>query len=383
MIEEVVTPLSEEQIEQYRNEGSSRWNGQVTFYDKSVEFQGYDIAVLGVKETRHSLDNDSCKYAPDTIRDELYKLMKNHVSLKIIDLGNIEPGATVKDTYVALQYVVNELISLNTVPIILGGSHDLTIGQYLAYQYFGKPIHLVVADERIDLLHINDAATDDNFLAGIFRHEPNFLHHFSIIGYQSYFTTEDTVATLEKMNFDVYRLGILRDRMEEVEPVLRDADLFSFDVRAIKSTDAPGVLHPTPNGFYSEEACQVMRYAGLSDKLTSVGIYNYNPYYDERGQTAQLLAQMVWYFVDGFTHRKHDSPLYNQDNFLKYIVQISDADIELMFLKSKISGRWWMQVRHHAVAKTQLMPCSYNDYLQASRNELPDKWIKCLARMTS
>jgi hypothetical protein len=125
-----------------------------------------------------------------------------------------------------------------------------------------------------------------------------------------------------------------------------------------------------------------MRYAGLSDKLTSIGIYNFNPYYDERGQTAQLLAQMIWYFVDGFVHRKNDSPFYNQDNFLKYIVQISDADVELVFLKSKISERWWMQVRDHAAAKTHMIPCSYNDYLQASRDELPDKWLKSMARMT-
>jgi arginase family enzyme len=380
MIQEVLTPLTYEQTEQYSNEGKSRWGGNVTFYDGQNEYSGFDIAILGVKETRHSYDNDSCKYAPDAIRDELYKLMKNRRPLKIIDLGNIEPGATVKDTYVALQHVVKELMEMKTFPLILGGSHDLTIGQYMAYQDVGKPVHLVVADERIDLLHINDAATDDNFLAGIFRHQPNFLDNFSIIGYQSYFTTEDTIAALEKMHFDVYRLGILRDRMEEIEPVLRDADLFSFDVRSIKSTDAPGVVNPTPNGFYSEEACQVMRYAGLSDKLTSVGIYNYNPYYDERGQTAQLLAQMIWYFVDGFVHRPQDSPFYNQENFMKYIVQISDADVELVFLKSKISNRWWMQVRDPAAAQTQLIPCSYNDYLQASSDQLPDKWLKCMAR---
>jgi formiminoglutamase len=185
------------------------------------------------------------------------------------------------------------------------------------------------------------------------------------------------------MNFDVYRLGIVRERMEELEPVLRDADLLSFDVRAIKSSDAPGVVNPTPNGFYSEEACQVMRYAGLSDKLTSIGIYNFNPYYDERGQTAQLLGQMIWYFADGFANRKNDSPFYNQDNFLKYIVEISDAEVELVFLKSKISERWWMQVRDHAAAKTHMIPCSYNDYLQASNDELPDKWLKSLARMSA
>jgi len=381
MIEEVVVPLTEDLVEQYSTEGAARWKANVTFYEKGMEFSGYDIAIIGVKETRNSYDNDSCKHAPDSIRDELYKLMKNRAPVKIIDLGNIDAGATVKDTYVALQHVVHELLAMKTVPIILGGSHDLTYGQYLAYQKFEKPVHLAVVDERIDMLHINDAATDDNFLAGIFRHEPNYLKNFSIIGYQSYFTSEETTATLEKLNFDIYRLGIVRERMEELEPVLRDADLLSFDMRAIKSNDAPGVMYPTPNGFYSEEACQVMRYAGLSEKLSSIGIYNFNPYYDERGQTAQLLSQMLWYFVDGFANRKTDSPLHNHDNFLKYIVAITDAELELTFLKSKISDRWWMQVRDQSTGRTHLIPCSYNDYLQACNDELPDKWLKSMARM--
>jgi formiminoglutamase len=254
MIEEVITPLTEDQIEQYSTEGASRWKGNVTFYEKGMEFTGYDIAIVGVREARNSYDNDSCKHAPEAIRDELYKLAKNRAPVKIIDLGNIDPGATVKDTYIALKHVVYDLISLNTVPVILGGSHDLTYGQYLAYQSLEKPVHLAVADERIDMLHINDAAVDDNFLAGIFRHEPNYLGNFSIIGYQSYFTSEETIATLDKLNFDAYRLGIVRERMDELEPVLRDADMLSFDVRAIKSSDAPGITHPTPNGFYSEEA---------------------------------------------------------------------------------------------------------------------------------
>jgi hypothetical protein len=32
-----------------------------------------------------------------------------------------------------------------------------------------------------------------------------------------------------------------------------------------------------PNGFFADQICQIGKYAGISDKLTSFGIFNYYP----------------------------------------------------------------------------------------------------------
>lgn len=381
MVAEFIVPLSEEEVMLYRKNHATTWGAQVNFYQTDDDVADYDIALLGVKETRNSEQNIGCEEAPDVVRMALYSLAKNAGDFKIIDLGNIEKGATPQDTYIALKHVVQELIEHKVLPVIIGGTHDLTYGQYLAYEKINKPAHLVVADEKINLRVIGEPIADENFLMNIFTHQPNFLYNFSIIGYQSYFVSDEAIATMERLNFDWYRLGVVREKIEEMEPVLRDADCFSFDIQSIKSCDAPGTLNATPNGFYSEEACQLMRYAGLSEKLTSVGLYQYNPAYDHRQQTAQLIAQMIWYFVDGFYARKNDNPILHEENFIKFIVDLHESNMEMIFYKSKISDRWWMQVQDEGSGKKQIVPCSYSDYKKATSNELPDKWVKSLSRM--
>jgi formiminoglutamase len=382
MVEEFLVPLSEEEVALYSSGKSITWGANITFYNKNIDYEGFDIAILGVRETRNSTDNIGCEVAPDVVREQLYSLMKNAGEFKIIDLGNIEKGATVQDTYVALKYVINDLLKSKILPVVIGGSHDLTYAQYLAYEDLRKPLHFVVADEKIDLYNIEDTIYDENFLMKIFTHSPNYLFNFSIIGHQAYYIHDEALATLERLNFDSYRLGVVRKKMEDIEPILRDADFLSFDMQAIRSADAQGVVNTTPNGLYAEEACQIMRYAGLSNRLSSLGIYQYNPAYDYRNQTAILMAQMIWYFVDGFYDRKNDNPAENEEGFIKFIVDISDTEQELVFYKSKLSDRWWMQIHDTKENKTHLISCSYNDYKQACSDELPDKWLKSLARFS-
>ncbi len=381
MIDEVMRPVSPEDVEHYQNIGPNSWGGNIVFYDKNMELSGYDIAIFGVKEDRNSTVNMGCKEAPDAIRQELYGLIKNKGPFKIIDIGNLEPGETPQDTYVALKHVVHELMESKIFPLLLGGTHDLTFAQYLAFETLKKPVHLVVADERINMKNTDAHISDRNFLGKIFTHEPNFLFNFSLLGYQSYFADEVAVSVLEKMNFDTYRLGVLRDNMEEAEPVLRDADIFSFDMECIKYADAPGVAIPSPNGFYSEEVCRLMRYAGLSNKLSTMGIYNYHPISDERHQTAQLIGQMVWYFVDGFYARREDDPFKDDKNFVKFTVEISEFDYEIVFYKSKLTERWWMQLYDSKKRKTYFVPCTLADYQVACNDEIPDKWLRSNARI--
>ena len=111
----------------------------------------------------------------------------------------------------------------------------------------------------------------------IILHQPNYLFNYTNIGYQTYFVDQDAVRLMKKMFFDTYRLGFVNRNIEEMEPMVRNADMLSFDISSIRQSDAPGCANATPNGFYGEQACQIMRFAGMSDKLTSLGIYEYDP----------------------------------------------------------------------------------------------------------
>lgn len=386
MITELLTPLSSSQIEYFTSLPANRWGAVVDHFDGTeLDLEPYHLALVGVLEERGSENNEGCADGPNFVRNELYQLVRNNLPLKMIDLGNLYAGDQLSDTNFALSTIVYELVKANVIPIIIGGSHDLTISQYKGYQNLEQGVNVVVVDERIDLVDVDAPATDTNFLSHIFASEPDMLMNFGLLGYQSYFVDTEATNTLQKLKFDCYRLGEMRKDMVEVEPLVRDADMMSFDMAAIKQSDAPGHRCATPNGFYSEEACQIVRYAGLSDRLSSFGIYGYNPSFDTHTQTAQLIAQMIWYFAEGYYNRKNDNPIAHQADYLKYTVDMRDGEFELVFWKSKRSERWWLQMPtadgDMGGNLRSLISCSYADYLEACQDELPERWLRAFERV--
>jgi formiminoglutamase len=349
------------------------------------ELEGYHLALIGVKDDRGSVNNKGCAHAPDVIRKYLYRLDKGYHGIKFADLGDIMPGAELKDTYFALGQVTGQLLAMKIIPIIIGGGHDLTYGQYLGYANNDQIINMAVVDETIDIYKHDEEIDSKSFLYKIFTETPNYLFNFSQLGYQSYFVSPNDIYTLEKLFFEFFRLGKIRENLEEVEPIIRDADMMSFDVSALKQCDAPGNNRATPHGFYGEEACQIARYAGITDKLSSIGFYEVNPLFDSNDQTSQLTAHMIWYFMDGFYARTNEFPIINDKDFIKYMVEIEVLDHEMIFWKSKKSGRWWMQVPSHEdkrYERHQLVPCSYADYQLACDEDIPERWMRAFEKLS-
>lgn len=371
---------------------TSQLGSQVEIYIHEfpdLETQTFDIAIIGVLEDRNSINNQGCALGPDYVREKLYSLYQGTYNIRMVDLGNIKAGNTVSDTYFAVKTVVAELVKKDIVPLIIGGGQDLTYAQYLAYESLEQKVDLVIVDPKFDLddsVHDNTIETGStSYLNKILLHQPNYLFNYSNIGYQTYYVNQDSLRVMEKLLFDVHRLGEFSGNISVSEPIIRNANLLSFDMAAIRSSDAGGNANAGPNGFYGEEACQICRYAGLNDKLTSIGFYEFNPAYDTNGQTAMLLAQMIWYFVDGVYHRKKDFPLQPKSQYLIYRASLKDNTHELVFVKSKKTDRWWMQVPYPVgTSKNEryhLVPCRYEDYQIAVSGEMPDLWWRTYQKL--
>ena len=353
---------------------------------KNQDVSEFNIAIIGVGEERNS-DNKGCASAPNHVRKYLYRLISFDSPTKIIDLGNLKIGATTEDTYFALSSILENLIKQNVLPIIIGGSQDLTYANFLAYKNLEQTVNLVAIDSKFDLGEADEDLSSNNFLTKIILHQPNYLFNYSNIGYQSYFIDKEQIDLISKLYFDSYRLGQVQKNIEEVEPIVRNADILSFDISAIRQSEAPANKNASPNGFYGEQACQISRYAGMSDKLTSVGFYEINPELDNNGQTAHSVAQMIWYFIDGYNHRKNDFPVGSRKTYLKYMVSIQDGKNEVVFYKSDKSERWWMDVPYPAHNKIKyerhlLVPCSYDDYKTACDNEVPNRWWQTFQKLS-
>lgn len=334
----------------------------------NFDWDDAEVVIVGCGEWRGENADAAYSEGPDAIREQLYNMYNWHPAVKVADAGNIRQGATVDDTRAALQAVLEEIKLAGKIAIVLGGSHDLTMQQYGAFRKAGQMITASVADMLIDL---DDAETmtSRSFLMDMLTAQPNFITHYNHIGFQSYYAHPRMLETLDKLRFDFFRLGKVRDHIEDMEPVLRNSNLFSIDLSAVKYSDAPININGSPNGFTGDEICMLTRYAGMSDNLSSLGIYGYDATHDVNNMTAKLVSQMIWYFIDGCLVRKSEAQLTEHEEFITFHVKFTDNDTT--FLKSKRTNRWWMRL-----PDSSYVPCSYNDYIQASGDEIPERWLR-------
>lgn len=371
---ELLEPVSVE-FKNYVDGLASQSLGKKVHFHTGGTFDGlsqYRIAIIGVSDNRGG-DSDIVNIDVTKVRKAFYSLFPGNWDLRIVDLGDVISGETIEDTYFLLKTVVAELVQAKVIPVIIGGSQDLTYSLYRAYDSLGQMINLVTIDNKLDIAKAGSCSAE-SFLTKIIVEEPTNLFNFSNLGYQTYFNSQEEIDLIDGLSFEAYRVGEIANNLTIAEPILRDADIVSVDMNVVKSSDSGDFLNFNPNGFDGREICALSRYSGLSDRVTSFGIFNYN----NQSTEALLIGQVLWYFVEGVNYRYNESPLESTEGYLKYIVPFEDYE-DLIFYKSGQSERWWMEVDliqnvNDKLTRKVLLPCAYEDYLKATSQQLPDRW---------
>lgn len=377
MVFDFLSPLDAELVQSLDSLSGQHLAGKVAFHtDRDFpDLEKIKIAIIGVPEYRGlSLTHD----IPDTlnpVREEFYKLYPGNWEASVADLGDILPGNSAGDTAFALREVMSALLTKRIIPIIIGGSQDLTYAMYRGYDNQEQMVNLVSVDSRFDFGREEDDITVLSYMSRIIVDEPNNLFNYCNLGYQTYYNSQEEIDLVEKLFFDAYRLGELSSNIALAEPVLRDADLVSIDLTAVMSSHSGNFANFIPNGFSGKEICALARYAGISDKVTSLGIFNHSGSRREAG----LIAQLIWYFIEGWQYRSNEYPFGSREHYVKYIVPIEDED--LVFYKSPKTERWWIEIPFISAADTKLkkntlLPCSYEEYVTATQGEVPERWWK-------
>tara|TARA_B100000809_G_scaffold32691_1_gene28562 strand:+ start:169 stop:1320 length:1152 start_codon:yes stop_codon:yes gene_type:complete len=344
------------------------------------EISNAKIAFFSVPEyegTDNNGDNHSA------IREEFYSLHFDMLP-PLADLGTLQLMPTKKESFKQIEKVCACLLENGIIPLIIGGGQDISYAIYKAYASIGKIITFTSVDNAFDLGTEEDKIHSHSYLSKMIAYQPNHLFNYCNIGYQSYFESPAAIEMLDKIHFDTFRLGYVKANLFEVEPLMRNTDFLSFDLSAITSSYASANVHASPNGFDGAESCSIMRYAGLSDKVTACGIFEYHRELDLGNQTAKLMAQMFWYFLDGFKQRKNElNP--NLNECTKYTVSFDDGVNEVVFYKSNKTGRWWIGVPFSTSEKEKkdnyFVACSYRDYEQSNQGEPPERWIKTYQKL--
>ena len=367
--------------------GNSAFSHSVSVHTENTNLRDiskFRIAMFGVPEGRNAHGEGSAT-GPDRIRTELYKLTRIPGKSKILDLGNMKKGVTFNDTLAGLADILSFLIAGNIFPVIIGGSSALVLSVDRALSENKIKYTLAAVDPRIDYVNEKKDPDSFNYLNTILHNHKSSFNHYINIGYQTYLNDQQVVNRFLKRKSELIRIGDVRKAIYLTEPLLRDSDAAIFDISAVRQSDAPGTTSPSPNGFYGEEICLLSRYAGISDNLKVFGLFDVNPDFDIRNQTSGLAAQIIWFFLEGFSQKQYETPVLgagNSGRFIKYHVRVTDLDDDLIFVKSNLTDRWWMELPAEN-DKFSYIACSHEDYLKANHNEVPERWVRGIERLKS
>jgi len=354
---------------------------QIEVHSKNGELpnlKNVKFALLGIKENRGDENFMGGEISFDAYRKAFYSLYPGNWNYTIIDLGDIEKGNSAEDTRFAAKEVIAALLKKNIVPLILGGSQDLAYAQYRAFDGLGEMVNVVNVDNRFDLGNAELPISNKSYVGKMVVDQPYNLFNYSVLGYQSYFNAPQEIALMDKLFFDAYRLGEITSDITFVEPIMRDADMVAFDVSAIKNAELSYKNSESPNGFDGREICAISRYAGISNKVKSFGVYELGDSIESKSG-AMLIAQIFWYFVEGFNFRVEDNDFENEILFTSYKVPIEEDVLE--FKKSNKTDRWWIVLPiisnvNNKLKRRTLLPCTYGEYLGACNQEIPERWLK-------
>lgn len=361
MIDAFFTPIPEETYQPFKGKKALLGGNVQAHFLTFPKLQKPKIALIGLGDRANE------------VRKQLYSLAWRFDKLPIVDLGNIVQTSDKKQQEFAISEAIGELISLNITVIVLAETDPQLYAHFNAYRN---------SDDSVELVHVSSTLNfdkDSDLNRIVSTNQNKHLFNIDFLGTQSYLITQETSNTLEKLYFENYRLGMLRNQMEETEPVLRSSHLMSFDLNSIRFSDAPGVSQPNPNGFYAEEACQIARYAGLSNKLSSAQFYGFS--HSPCPITDNLAAQLIWYFLDGYITRYNDHPDKEDADYLIYRNKLESTGHEINFYKSRKSNRWWMEIPHPYDNQTFFIGCSYKDYQLVCDGEMPDRWWRAYQRL--
>jgi formiminoglutamase len=232
--------------------------------------------------------------------------------LRICDGGDIASDSmeTAQD---ALAKAVEKIISAGSIPIVLGGGHDLAYGHFKGVYNSCKSkasvsqkIGIVNFDAHFDLRPViknGNSGTPFYQIAQLCQ-EQNSKFDYLALGIQKAANTKglfDKANELkvnyvlsEQINF--HNKKELEYRLNEFIAAM-DHIYLSIDLDGFSSAFAPGVSAPSPLGFAPDIIWFLMSIIAKSKKLVSVEIVELNPMYDIDNSTSRLAARLIHHLL--------------------------------------------------------------------------------------
>ncbi|MDA0310204.1 MAG: arginase family protein [Bacteroidetes bacterium] len=383
--EEYFSPVSTE-IQATEYQPTQMGNHIQTFYGKGdfpdLSSAKADVVLVGCGYDAVDL-SASMTAVPDAVRKQLYDLHRGDHPIHIADLGNVGIRSNVEETCLMLGRLFRTIIEQGALPVLIGGGAELGFALYRSFTLAGQYANYLDITSRLPFQSLTtEDLSADNVLGRILGEKNQLLFHYCILGYQTYFNSPEFLHLFKDFHFDLLRLGEARENIRRTEPLLRDAHLVNLNMGSVKAADAPNTVLASPNGWSSDEICRLARYAGLSHKLRGFCLSGLSPDLVPNGAEVQLAAQVIWHLIEGVYVRKPETLMVDKPPYIRFTVEREDVGMGLHFYKNTLTDAWWMGVpikgqwSKHFSDEEYLVPCGQEDYIQATTEELPQRWLR-------
>ena len=310
------------------------------------------------------------------LRKNFYQL-SHPQGAKFCDLGNILTKENLKSRKIALKEIIEIFSNENKTLIVFSNNQEPVNLYFSVLEHRNKKAEIAKIDSSID--YFENTHLTKYGLLGKWMLKKKLFSHFSALATQEYYVQTAEKEFLEDNSFTEIRLGQIKQNSRIIEPSLREADGIIFSIHAIESCAAPAQQKASPNGLNSYEACNVANFIGLSNSGKIILFTDYFENIDIQGKTAALMAQMLWYFLKASAQRVVEFPEEDSSQFTRFIINQSHRNMNIAYFQSKISNRWWIEVK--LGNKIKIYPCLKEEYEAALQNEIPDEWIFYLKKM--
>ncbi len=365
MFSEYFNPVKTEIIDSINKLDNSQLGSKLKINgrDNLNSFEALDVVIFSINEYRFNSSIQKSFNANKDFRKKLYSLHYGNWDLNIYDFGDLENGNKISDTQFALEKIL-EFFSKNKILVLtIGGSQNLLYNVYSSQKQSLQKINLVSVDNKIDF-----SENDESFLFKIIMDNNNKLENFSNIGFQKHLSSVPENKLIDKMYFESINLGKIKANINEAEPVLRDSNIVSFNINSVKSGDLNNA-HQYPNGLNSYELCSLSRFSGLSSRINIVSFFeNW-----DLSIMNSLLAESLWYVLDGYATRVDENPLDDSNDFIYYHIELDNYKFK--FYRSKLSDRWWVEFLSEELItlKKDIISCTLNDYNNCRNSVIPER----------
>ena len=260
--------------------------------------------------------------APDYLRKEMANLPWNgDLNIVLFDAGNVFcVNNDLEEAQNNLSKAVNKILLLGMFPIVLGGGHDIALGNYQGIHDFvnndksKRNIGIINFDAHFDLRPYKNTKGSSGTMFLQIADQCKYKNEkfsYYCIGIQTYANTKRLFQTAEELNVqfelakNINEKNLTKIKLKLNKFINKNDHIYMTVCSDVFSAAyAPGVSAPQPFGLLPETSLELIKHVAASKKVISFDIAEISPRFDEDNRTAKLGAIIIYAVINTLSGNK-------------------------------------------------------------------------------